>query len=401
MALQYNAPNGTLSSVDAGNQSKQINTTAWIKQAIINALPDQFFMPFADVTNMPTNYGKTVSRYEYVLMLDDKNVNDQGIDANGVVVKDGNLYGSSRDVGKITGKLPVIGEMGGVRNRVGFSRILKTGSLHNFGFFYEWSEDSLQFDTDTQLGSILANEAIKGASQVTEHILMLDLLSAPSNIMYAGNATAVNELTGEETDTTKVSFISYDNLTRANQILNENRCKAGISMLTGSTNTDTRTIPTSRVAFTTPDVVRGLEKLTNSFGDAAFIPVEKYGSQTKPMNGEVGAINRFRVIEVTDMLRWNGAGAAVSKGSIYASTDNKYDVHPFLILGDKSWTCIGFQSGGKGYKFRIITKNPGQESANIASDPYGKVGFTSIQWWYGFLANKPDWMVLIKTVAPA
>lgn len=43
-------------------------------------------MPLASVTNMPKNYGKTIKVYEYIPMLDDRNINDQGIDAAGVTI---------------------------------------------------------------------------------------------------------------------------------------------------------------------------------------------------------------------------------------------------------------------------------------------------------------------------
>lgn len=50
-------------------------------------------------------------------------MNDQGIDANGVSIVDGNLYGSSKDIGTIEGKLPLLTENGGRVDRVGFTRL--------------------------------------------------------------------------------------------------------------------------------------------------------------------------------------------------------------------------------------------------------------------------------------
>ena len=123
--LNYNAPaDGQKSSIDASSNSDQLNTFYWLKKSLIDARKDQYFMPLASVENMPKHYGKTMKCYHYLPLLDDRNVNDQGIDASGATIANGNLYGSSRDIGTITSKLPVLTEHGGRVNRVGFSRVL-------------------------------------------------------------------------------------------------------------------------------------------------------------------------------------------------------------------------------------------------------------------------------------
>lgn len=73
------------------------------------------------------HFGKEIRFYVYVPLLDDRNLSDQGIDAQGAVLTGasganpgyGNLYGSSKDIGKITDKLPMLTENGGRVNRVG------------------------------------------------------------------------------------------------------------------------------------------------------------------------------------------------------------------------------------------------------------------------------------------
>ena len=133
--LNYNAPyEGDKSSID-GTGSNQMNTFTYLKKAIITARREQYFMPLASVVNIPKHFGKAVKVYEYVPLLDDRNVNDQGIDAAGVATVNGNLYGSSKDVGTITSKLPTLTENGGRVNRVGFTRLAREGSIHKFGFF--------------------------------------------------------------------------------------------------------------------------------------------------------------------------------------------------------------------------------------------------------------------------
>ena len=48
-------------------------------------------------------------------------------------VGSGNLYGSSKDVGTVSGKLPALSEQGGRVNRVGMKRIELEGSIEKLG----------------------------------------------------------------------------------------------------------------------------------------------------------------------------------------------------------------------------------------------------------------------------
>ena len=123
-------------------------------------------------------------------MLDDRNINDQGIDATGATIANGNLYGSSKDIGTITvGKLPTLTEHGGRVNRVGFKRIEVEGTMAKFGFFDEYSQESIDFDTDPQLQMHIRRESTRGANEITEAQLQVDLLNAAGVVRYGGAAT--------------------------------------------------------------------------------------------------------------------------------------------------------------------------------------------------------------------
>ncbi len=240
--IQY----GTGSNSSVGNQ---LRTDYYHKKALIEAAKDSYFSQMADVRSMPKNMGKTIKQYHYLPILDDRNLNSQGIDAagalasagvvgtvntlpyiaavsvlpqgqpvsqtiyfrgdnatsdaaalaeakakfvawayskgfttaqdidgtstaadiaaayvelvGGVVSADGagatsttlpyvvntiagssttvygNFYGSSKDVGTITSKIPALSETGGRVNRVGMKRIELEGSIEKFGFFTE------------------------------------------------------------------------------------------------------------------------------------------------------------------------------------------------------------------------------------------------------------------------
>ena len=82
MALEraYKDPAGGENS-DIGTQ---FETFYYQKKALIEAKKEQYFSQMADTTAMPKHFGKTIKRYHYLPLLDDANINDQGIDALGL-----------------------------------------------------------------------------------------------------------------------------------------------------------------------------------------------------------------------------------------------------------------------------------------------------------------------------
>lgn len=399
--LNYNAPiDGQKSTID-GTGSDQMNTFFWLKKAIIESRKEQYFMPLASVTNMPKHYGKTIKVYEYVPLLDDRNINDQGIDANGVTIVDGNLYGSSRDVGTITDRLPLLTENGGRVNRVGFTRLEREGSIHKFGFFFEFTQESMDFDSDDGLKDHLARELMNGAVQLTEAVLQKDLLASAGTVLYAGAALNDGQVTGEGATP---SVVSYRNLMRLDAILTDNRTPKQTKVITGSRLIDTRVVPAGRVAYIGSDLVPLLKQMEDLFENKAFIEIQHYADAGNVLNGEIGSIDAFRFVQVPEMLHWAGAGGVATGANpgyrtSLVGSDEHYDIYPILVVGDDSFTTIGFQTDGKTVKFNVLTKMPGRETAD-RNDPYGETGFSSIKWYYGILVKRPERIGLIKTVAP-
>lgn len=392
--LNYNT-GGSTSDID-GAGSAQMNTFHWLKKSIIESRKEQYFMPLASVTNMPKHFGKTIKVYEYVPLLDDRNANDQGLDAAGAVIANGNLYGSSRDVGSITSKLPTLTENGGRVNRVGFTRLSREGSIQKFGFFTEFTQESMDFDSDDMLMDHLSRELMTGAVQLTEAVLQKDLLAAAGVIVYAGAAANDGQVTGEGATP---SLVDYQDLMRLDQILTDNRTPKQTKVITGSRLVDTKTIPGARVMFVGSELVPHLKGMKDLFNNKAFIEVQHYADAGTILNGEIGTIDAFRIVQVPEMLHWAGVGGAVTTNPGYRATSAKYDVYPMLVVGDDSFTTIGFQTDGKTVKFSVMTKMPGKETAD-RNDPYGETGFSSIKWYYGVLVKRPERIAVVKTVAP-
>jgi len=397
--LQYKAPIDGQESTINGAGTKQFQTFFWLRKAIITARKKQYFTQLSVTKSMPKNMGKTMVVYEYVPLLSDKNTYNQGIDAAGVATVNGNLYGSSRDIGTIMDRIPTLTENGGRVNRVGFTRLERRGTLQKLGFFTEFTQESINFDSDADLMQHLSRELLTGAVELSESMLQIDLVTNAGVVAFTGNATDDNEVTGEGAG---ASLISYSTLTRMDRILTDNLTPKHTNIISGSRYTDTRTIQAARIMYGSPEAVAELMNLKDQFDEPAFIHLHKYADAGTALEGEVGSIGPFRVIEVPEMLHWAGAGAVATGANpgfrtTMVNAEERYDIYPLLVVGDESFVTIGFQTDGKSMKFDITTKMPGKEIAD-KTDPYGETGFSSIKWYYGILVMRPERIGLIKLV---
>ena len=391
MVQKYNDPaGGTNSTVGA-----QVNHQWWDKQSLIELAIEQYFTQLSSSIDMPKHYGKKLIKFHYLPVLDDRNVNDQGIDAAGATYANGNIYGSSKDVGTIVGKLPLLGEEGGRLNRIGYTRITVEAELNKMGIFDEYTEDSHQFDSDEELEKHQRDELVKAAGELSEDALQIDLLNAAGVIRYCGNAVSNATTTGEGVQ----SEVDYDDFLRLSMDLDNNRCPKQTTVIKGSLLTDTVTVAGARVMYCGTEMMPTLKTMADSFGERAFIPVHKYAAAGGVVRGEVGVIDQFRLVVVPEMMHWAGAGAtATGANEGYKVTGGKYDIYPLLCVGDESFATVGFQTDGQSTKFRVIRKAPGAENAT-QTDPFGEKGFNSIKWFYATLIMRPERIALIKSVA--
>jgi N4-gp56 family major capsid protein len=317
-------------------------------------------------------------------------------DTAAAVPNTGNLYGSSKDVGTIVGKLPVLSETGGRVNRVGFRRIEIEGEITKLGFFDEYTQESLDFDSDAELLTHINREMLNGASEITEDALQIDLLNGAGTIRYAGAATSNATISGEAG---AVCEVDYSDLMRLSIDLDNNRTPKKTTYITGTRMVDTVTIDAARPLFVGSEMIPTIRAMKDLHNNPAFIPAHKYAAGADIMRGEIGSVDQFRIIVVPEMMNWTGAGAtATGGGNGYRETGGKYDVYPLLVVGEGSFTTIGFQTDGKSFKFQITHKAPGRETAD-RTDPYGETGFMSIKWYYGTMILRPERIALVKSVA--
>lgn len=432
----------------------QLTQHHYIRKALMESAKDQLFTQMSSTINMPKNMGKEIKRYIYRTILSDFNLNDQGLDAAGAKINkvaadkadenvayefmhgkisrnanetddqyktrlatflaksadttkgySGNLWGSSKAMGVIQARLPKLTENGGRVNRVAITRIQLKSSLENYGFFSEYSQDSIDFDTDPQLEMHITRLLIRTANEVYEATLQADLISGAGVQMFANGSVSLADLANNNA-ANAVSEVTYTDLMRMGIVLDQNRCPMDTQIISGSTAVDTRVVGAARYAYIDASLLLTLRTMRDPFDNKAFIEVEQYAKAGNVAYGEVGAIGNIRFIVHSEMQYKAGVGTTTAGNSnapsagLFHTTKGKFDAYPILVVGSDAFNTISFKSGRNmaGSKLEIIHKRPGRETAD-RNDPFGKTGFMSIQWWYGTLINHPEWIAILWSIA--
>ena len=404
MAAKYNDPLGG----NPSNIGSQPVTDYWLRKAIEDRVGYDYFSQLTNAKETPKNHGKKIIQTVHVPLLDDRNIGTEGINSAGVDYATDNtvtqnLYGSSRDVGTITSLLPRVGEMGGRVNRVSFTRLQIEGTFEDFGLFWEYTKDAQQFDSESDLIEWNTRETYKAVAQIYEDTLQLDLLSNAGTIMYGGIATQLSEVTGEGGN---ISVVTYDGLMALNDKLDDLDVPMNTTIVKGSRLIDTVTIANARYMYIGTHMKKSIMKLTDYFNNEAFEPLERYAEAGGSANGEWGRVGNFRFINVGKyMMRYSASGALATganagyRHSVNAAAEDRYDVYPMLVVGADSFTTISFKVGTMGKKFLYHDKKPQSIQSRDRQDPYGKIGWTVTEWYYGSLFSRPERIAKILTVA--
>ena len=322
--MSYNTGKiGGLSTVDAKSGNAQFSQKHYNKRAIIDIKDEMIFSQMSGTMAMPKNQGKEVVKHRYVPVLsDDNEVANSGLDTLGVA-SNGNLYGSSRGMGFITAKLPELGEDSDRINKVSFSRKEVRGNIKNRGFFYEWTKDEMNFDSDPKLKQHITREAVRAANQVNEDVLATELINGAGVAYYAGDASSVATID-------KTSVPTIQDLIRMDTQLDNNKCPKDTTIIAGSNLIDTRTVQSARFMFISPDMKMDFMSIKALNGsDDAFIPVEQYakanqqGKYVTAIHGEIGKVGPFRIVVHPKMVKYSTAVDGAS-GALFGSETQTY-----------------------------------------------------------------------------
>ena len=427
---------------------KQFNDKSWSRVAIMEAKKKKTFSQMGDKLTQPKHYGDKIVKYHEIPILHASNINDQGIDANGVsltsgkwyaydsagvstnsdvgyatkyeavaaagatgsiLAGDGNLYGGSSDILVQRGAFPPLTEEGGAYNQVGMKRLDIEATVSEFGFAMTFTKRSLEMDTETGLLARYSRGVGEAYGDLREAQIQSSLLSASeTNRTYGGTATSLATITIAD-------GLTFGDLRLMDQSLKDARCPKDTKLIDGSTKIGTSTVAKARYAYVGSEMLPTLEDMTTTIGSTEkllWVPVEMYAAAGKVAEDEIGKISQFRFIEVEEMAKYEGVGsdidevvddAAGEATATIAGSDNFYatttatdtlnlDVFPVLFVGSGSFATVGFE----GDSARVTTVMP---KADAHNDFYGKKGAVSISWYYGFMALRPEWIRQIAVPA--
>jgi len=401
---------GGESTIDNAAGNTQIRQEYYNKKAIIEVKDEMILAQMSDSMTQPKNMGKEVVRHRYIPLLSDENAGGAGLglDSSGIAYANGNLYGSSRGMGVITGKLPNLGEDSKEVNKVSFSRKEVRGNIVPRGFYFTWTKQEVQFDSDPKWKMHVTEQAVRGAAQINEDVLAIELINGAGINAFAGDATTLATI-----DATSVPTLK--DLYAIDTELDNNDCPKDTKIITGSKLTDTKTVEAARYLFISPEQkmdYMSIEALdsTPTNPKMAFIPVKQYadaakdGKYIKAIHGEIGAVGPFRIVVNKKMVKYSdAAGAAVgaawasnATNDLFRNDGTKFEVYPSLIVGSGCFTHIGFEYGaGTQGKFDVKTKTP--EQLQTLQNPYANEGMTVVQFWNGVLISRPDHLAVYNT----
>lgn len=427
--------NGTTTATNGSN----VRTDFYDRAAIQVAVDELIYGKFVDSKTQKRNSGKTfrISRFHHI--LDDANVNNQGLDGSGNVIGNtmgifrntvyatvaladaakatydataegiaaiaagvspevitvttggGNMYGSSRNVGDVVSGLPTLSEGAERVNRVGVTRENFSTSLARRGNFEEYTDEVAMFsDHDMQME--YRTKLARLAIEVRDDDTQLGMLGSAGVRFYAGTATSIATI-GASKDagaTNEECRISKDFIRKIVKRLKINKAAKNTEIITGSVKVGTRPINAAYYAIIGPDVTYDLESVTG------FVPVYEYGDSSKVADNEVGSLHEVRFLETNRAMKYSGGGAAVATDDLGLANDGtNLDVFPILFPTKGSYATVGLEGAGK---IVFKAKAPGVATSE---DPYGVKGLFSYNYFWAGIALQPEKLLVAYVGATA
>jgi len=409
MAIQYKQ-GGTTSDL-----GEQLNDFHYSLYAIEAATASKTFSSMGERMEQPKHYGSTLKCYKESPIIHDSNVNNQGIDADGVKMTqgkwyswdtagvraehdtkaaakgranlvriesgNGNLGGSDRDFLVQQGAIPLLSENGGDVNGVGLRREVVEARIHEYGMALKFTKRELEMDTQIGLLTKFSKRLGEAQGTMRERQIRNGLLQAGlDNVVYGGDASTRAECDyGSQISGTSLRLIEHT--------LDLDLCPTDTKVLSGSTNVDTKVAPASRFAFMPYEMKSAIEDSVGANGKDLFVPVEQYtDSASFVMKEEFGRIGRFRFVLVHDMPHFAGVGADVdaADADLLYSTNGKYDLFPILVVGEDSFATMSLEGDNVAQVITVVPK------ADATNDKYGKRGSVAIAWYFGMIIKRPE-----------
>ncbi len=129
-----------------------------------------------------------------------------------------------------------------------------------------------------------------------------------------------------------------------------------------------------------------------------FVPVEQYSNADRSLPGEVGKLERVRIILTPLFEPWLAAGVA---GTTYLSnglapgSSLAADVYPIIVTAKNSYGIVPLQGEGA---VKPMVVNPGTPTVG---NELGQIGFVSWIMWQASLILNQTWLVRLEAAVTA
>jgi N4-gp56 family major capsid protein len=253
--------------------------------------------------------------------------------------------------------------------------------IQQYGCLYGFSDKTYNLYED-DIPEAMIKQVGERVTLVNEQI-NYSQLRACTNQYYGGSGTTIATVNGA---------FSLGLVRKIVKNLQANHAKPVNSVLKPSGNFDTAAVPAGYTVCCHTDLEPDIRDIPN------FTPAEKYASG-KPMEYEIGSVERLRFITSPDLPSLQNAGATVAStaSQFYSTTGTNIDVYPFIVAGEDAWSQIavrGLSSLDPTYLA------PGTKDK---SDPLGQRGYAGTTWWKVVMIENAGWMavgnVAVKVLA--
>lgn len=273
----------------------------------------------------------------------------------------------------------LLAEGSGRVNQVFVENVTFSGTLNRIGNFIGFTDEIEIFSEEgkRELAGFSQELGILAGKAVDDYFQAL-AINAIQNEYYVGAADlatmtqADGKLGAVDTTAGATAGNGHNKAITATEdiasALFQDEVKPTRTMLTGSTNTDTKVIGATYVKIVHPDIAYHYETVGREEG--WFIPLEKYADAlsakgASAMDNEIGSIGKTRIV-VSPRAFYKMVGAT--------STVKAY---PCIIFGEDAFVSIALQ-GENAIKTRVIDPKVKENS-----NPYGTQGLISYNTWVG------------------
>lgn len=242
--------------------------------------------------------------------------------------------------------------------------------VQQYGCLYGFTDKTFNLHEDDIPGEMvkIVGERVTWVNE----LIVYGALRACTNTYFGGGGTSIATVAGA---------LTLGLIRRIVQNLQANHAEPVNSMLGTSQDFGTDAVSDGYTVYLHSNLEADIRDIPG------FTPVERYATG-KPMQGEIGKVERFRFITTPDLPSLQDAGAAIGATGCASTTGTLIDVYPVIVLAADAYGQIAVR-GLSALDPTFFA--PGQKEK---SDPMGQRGYAGTSWWKAVLLENPGWMAI-------